>query len=118
MLTRYWYPQLLYTFINTYTYSIGEWKQSIGRNGWNIWYGRKRDDVSGGVHTRQPQRIEIAELERDCHYAISESYTMSSAMDVDDQPVAQAPAPAPQDEAKGKGKAKDLEKKRFEVKKV
>lgn len=43
---------------------------------------------------------------------------MSSAMDVDDQPVAQAPAPAPQDEAKGKGKAKDLEKKRFEVKKV
>ncbi|KAG2187124.1 hypothetical protein INT44_004794 [Umbelopsis vinacea] len=42
---------------------------------------------------------------------------MSSAMDVDDQPVAQEPSPAPQDETKGKGKAKDLEKKRFEVKK-
>ena len=39
-------------------------------------------------------------------------------MDVDDQPVAQASPPAPQDETKGKGKAKDLEKKRFEVKKV
>jgi hypothetical protein len=43
---------------------------------------------------------------------------MSSAMDVDDQPVEQVPSPAPQDETKGKGKAKDLEKKRFEVKKV
>lgn len=43
---------------------------------------------------------------------------MSSAMDVDDQPVEQVPSPAPQEETKGKGKAKDLEKKRFEVKKV
>jgi hypothetical protein len=43
---------------------------------------------------------------------------MSSAMDVDDQPVAQTTPPAPQDETKGKGKAKDLDKKRFEVKKV
>ncbi|KAJ2965085.1 hypothetical protein NQZ79_g207 [Umbelopsis isabellina] len=42
---------------------------------------------------------------------------MSSAMDVDDQPVEQVPSPAPQEETKGKGKAKDLEKKRFEVKK-
>ncbi|KAH8551335.1 ring box protein [Umbelopsis sp. PMI_123] len=42
---------------------------------------------------------------------------MSSAMDVDDQPVAQTTPPAPQDETKGKGKAKDLDKKRFEVKK-
>jgi hypothetical protein len=43
---------------------------------------------------------------------------MSSAMDVDDQPVEQASTPVSQDETKGKGKAKDLEKKRFEVKKV
>ncbi|GAB5586485.1 RING-box protein 1 [Umbelopsis nana] len=42
---------------------------------------------------------------------------MSSAMDVDDQPVEQASTPVSQDETKGKGKAKDLEKKRFEVKK-
>jgi hypothetical protein len=43
---------------------------------------------------------------------------MSSAMDVDDQPVEQVPSPAPQEETKGKGRAKDLDKKRFEVKKV
>ncbi|CAM0139035.1 unnamed protein product [Umbelopsis sp. WA50703] len=42
---------------------------------------------------------------------------MSSAMDVDDQPVEQVPSPAPQEETKGKGRAKDLDKKRFEVKK-